>query len=94
MNTDAGATLGWPELVAIVAGVYRDLPPAERHRAVILTKNYGEAGALQQVRSRLALPPVFSGHMGFGEWGPPPDGATPTIAVGLDRRRWTTCSPA
>ena len=28
---------------------------------------------------------MFSGHNGFGEWGPPPDGATPTIAVGLDR---------
>lgn len=85
INSDAGATLGWPELVATVAGVQRDLPLGERDRAVILTDNYGEAGALEQARSRLDLPPVFSGHMGFGEWGPPPDGATPTIAVGLDR---------
>jgi Dolichyl-phosphate-mannose-protein mannosyltransferase len=85
VNTDAGATLGWPELVATVAGVHRDLPPGERDRAVILTSNYGEAGALEQARSRLALPLVFSGHMGFAEWGPPPDGATPTIAVGLVR---------
>lgn len=85
VNTDAGATLGWPELVSTVAAVHRDLPPGERDRAVILTENYGEAGALQQARSRLDLPPVFSGHNGFGEWGPPPDGATPTIAVGLDR---------
>ncbi len=30
-------------------------------------------------------PRCFSGHLGFGEWGPPPDGATPTIAVGLGR---------
>jgi hypothetical protein len=85
VNTDAGATLGWPELVATVAGVHRDLPPGDRDRAVILTENYGEAGALEQARSRLGLPPVFSGHLAFGEWGPPPDGATPTIAVGLDR---------
>ncbi|MGH3754910.1 MAG: glycosyltransferase family 39 protein [Pseudonocardiaceae bacterium] len=73
------------ELVATVAGVHRDLPPGERGQAVILAENHGEAGALQQARSRLGLPPVFSGHNGFGEWGPPPDGATPTIAVGLDR---------
>jgi Dolichyl-phosphate-mannose-protein mannosyltransferase len=85
VNSDAGATLGWPELVATVAGVHRALPPGERHQAIILTENHGEAGALQQARSRLDLPPVFSGHNGFGEWGPPPEGATPTIAVGLDR---------
>lgn len=85
VNTDAGSTLGWPELVTTVAGVHRDLPPGEQDRAVILAGNHGEAGALQQARSRLGLPPVFSGHNGFGEWGPPPDGATPSIAVGLDR---------
>ncbi len=36
VNPDAGATLGWPELVATVAGVHRDLPPGERDRAIIL----------------------------------------------------------
>jgi hypothetical protein len=85
VNTDAGATLGWPELVATVTSVYRSLPPADRDRAVILTANYGEAGALQQARLRLGLPPVFSGHMGFADWGPPPEDATLTIAVGMDR---------
>jgi 4-amino-4-deoxy-L-arabinose transferase-like glycosyltransferase len=85
VNTDAGATLGWPRLVATVTNVYHDLPPAERSTAIILTSNYGEAGALEQARSRLGLPPVFSGHMGFADWGPPPEGAAPTIAVGLDR---------
>lgn len=85
VSSDAGATLGWPELVATVASVHRDLPPGEREGAVILTENHGEAGALQQAQSRLDLPPTFSGHNGFGEWGPPPDGATPTIAVGLGR---------
>ena len=85
VNSDAGATLGWPELVGTVAAVHRDLPPSEQDRAIILTENYGEAGALQQARARLGLPLVFSGHNGFAEWGPPPDGATPTIAVGLDR---------
>lgn len=65
--------------------MHRGLPPDEQHRAVILTDNYGEAGALEQARSRLGLPPVFSGHNGFADWGSPPDGATPTIAVGQDR---------
>ncbi|MGH3814719.1 MAG: hypothetical protein ACRDUV_20120, partial [Pseudonocardiaceae bacterium] len=85
INSDAGATVGWPELVATVERVHHGLPASERDRAIILTEDYGEAGALEQARSRLGLPPVFSGHMGFADWGPPPDGATPTIAVGQDR---------
>ncbi|MDQ6874232.1 MAG: glycosyltransferase family 39 protein [Actinomycetota bacterium] len=87
VNYDAGETVGWPRFVATVAGVYKALPPAERRQAVLLTENYGEAGALDHFGPALGLPPAFSGHNGYGEWGPPRSSGGPVIAVGIDRRR-------
>jgi len=81
LNEDAGETIGWPELARTVAGVARGLPDG----AVILTRNYGEAGALERYGPALGLPPVYSGHNAYGDWGPPPAHAKPVIAVGLHR---------
>jgi hypothetical protein len=79
VNEDVGETIGWPELAETVAGVYRG-----RARAtVILTRNYGEAGAVDRYGPELGLPPAYSGHNAYGDWGPPPDGDAPVIAVGL-----------
>jgi 4-amino-4-deoxy-L-arabinose transferase-like glycosyltransferase len=84
VNEDVGETLGWPELAATVADVYRQLP--DRERAVILTANYGEAGAIDRYGPALGLPRAYSGHNAYGDWGPPPDSSGPVIAVGLDPR--------
>jgi hypothetical protein len=80
VNYDAGETIGWPAFAGDVAEAVAALSPAEQRTAVILTGNYGEAGALQ--RFRRDLPPVFSGHNGYGDWGPPPESARPVILVG------------
>jgi 4-amino-4-deoxy-L-arabinose transferase-like glycosyltransferase len=83
VNYDAGETVGWPELVATVAGVYHALPPAEQATAVVLTSNYGEAGAIDRYGRALGLPAPYSGHLNFWRWGPPPDHLTgPVILVG------------
>jgi 4-amino-4-deoxy-L-arabinose transferase-like glycosyltransferase len=83
MNYDSGETIGWQELTATVAGVYRSLPADERANAVLLTGNYGEAGALDRYGARFGLPKPYSGHLGFWRWGPPPESATgPVILVG------------
>jgi hypothetical protein len=87
VNYDAGETVGWPRFAATVARVYDALPPAERRRAVLLTDNYGEAGALDRFGPALGLPPAYSGHNGYGEWGPPPQTGGPVIAVGISRPR-------
>jgi 4-amino-4-deoxy-L-arabinose transferase-like glycosyltransferase len=84
VNEDVGETIGWPELAATVAGVYRDLP--DREGAVILAGNYGEAGAIDRYGPVLGLPRAYSGHNAYGDWGPPPAGGGPVIAVGLDSR--------
>lgn len=76
---EAGEQIGWPELVANVRAVVDEIPAAERERAVILTANYGEAGAIEILGSD--LPPVFSGHNGYWDWGPPPAGSTVGIVV-------------
>lgn len=31
------------------------------------------------------LPPVYSGHNSYAHWGPPPQGAGPTIVAGYER---------
>jgi 4-amino-4-deoxy-L-arabinose transferase-like glycosyltransferase len=83
VNDDAGETVGWPELAATVAGVHRSLPADERATAVVLTGNYGQAGALDRYGPALGLPRPYSGHLAFWRWGPPPDSATgPVIVVG------------
>ena len=76
-NYDAGETVGWPTYVREIASVYR---PGE----VILTSNYGEAGAVGRFGGALGLPEAFSGQTGYWYWGPPPEGADRVLAVGFD----------
>jgi len=83
VNEDVGETIGWPELVQTVASVKQGLPSAQE--PVILTSNYGEAGAIDRYGPSLGLPHAYSGHNAYGEWGPPPEGSAPVITVGLDR---------
>jgi hypothetical protein len=81
-NADVGETIGWPELVQGVAQVAMRLP--ENGTPVILTSNYGEAGAVDRYGPGLGLPSAYSGHNAYGDWGPPPGRAGPVIAIGLD----------
>ena len=85
INYNLGEEIGWPHMVRQIASVYRSLPPAERATAVILTSNYGEAGAVDRYGPALGLPHAFSGHNSFWWWGPPPEPRGTTIAVGFDR---------
>ena len=89
----AADTIGWPEYIATVVAVYRSVPPPLRDQTIVLTQNYGEAGAVDLFRRRIDLPPAYSGHNAYGDWGPPPESATTVVAVGFDQptlRRWFT----
>jgi hypothetical protein len=77
---DTAEQIGWPQLVETVEGVVAALPAEERTHAVILTNNYGEAGALELLGT--GLPPVYSGHNAFWDWGPPPADDTVVVHVG------------
>ena len=75
INKEQGEQAGWPQLVTDVADAWNRIPAAERSRAVILTSNYGQAGALDRYGPGHGLPAPYSGHMSFADWGPPPDSA-------------------
>ncbi|MEA2219124.1 MAG: hypothetical protein QOJ35_1750 [Solirubrobacteraceae bacterium] len=84
VNGDVGETIGWPRFAQTIADVYRGLPAAKR--AVILTQNYGEAGAIDRYGPALGLPHAYSGHNAYGDWRRPRDGSAPVIIVGLAPR--------
>jgi hypothetical protein len=87
ISYDAGETVGWPRLAAAVEGVRGDLPAGAR--VVVLTRNYGEAGAIDRFAPELG--PAYSGHNSYWTWGPPPEDADTVIGVGLPEEelaRW------
>ena len=72
--------VGWPQFVATVESVVASLPADERDHAVILTNDYTEASPLELLGT--GLPPVYSGHNAFWDWGPPPPDRTVVVHVG------------
>jgi Dolichyl-phosphate-mannose-protein mannosyltransferase len=77
-------TIGWPHLVDEVALAYRTIPPAQRTHAGIYANNYGEAGAVDRFGAARGLPHAWSGHNGYGLWGPPPQDVGPVVVVWED----------
>ncbi|MEK8105268.1 hypothetical protein NKG94_08915 [Micromonospora sp. M12] len=86
VNYDAGETIGWPAFADSIAAVHRGLPPQERSRAVVLTGNYGEAGAVARYGPARGLPRAYSGHNSMVDFGRPPADADVVIAVGWSAR--------
>ncbi len=84
VNADVGETIGWPQLARTVARAARRLPGDGR--LVILTRNYGEAGAIDRYGPALGLPHAYSGHNAYADWGPPPNRPATVIAVGFRPR--------
>src|SRR4051794_5182485 len=82
INEDALETIGWPQFADWVASNWQRIPQGARSRAVIFTRNYGEAGAIDQFGPARGLPRAYSGHNSFASFGRPPDGAAPVLVVG------------
>ncbi|KGN37529.1 glycosyltransferase family 39 protein [Knoellia subterranea] len=85
VNPDTAETVGWPAYVETIREVSRALP--DRDNAIVLTRNYGEAGMISLARresdaDRELLPPAYSVHNGYGEWGPPPADSTTVMLIG------------
>lgn len=74
---------GWREMVAAVDEAYRALTPEEQSKACILTKNYGEAGAMAYYGGDLGLPRAISGHNSYYLWGP--EGCTGEVMISVGR---------
>jgi len=76
--------IGWRELAADVAKVYHALPDNEKRNTVIISTNYGEAGALELYASEFGLPLTYCTHNSFHSWGPPSDTIQTYIGVFID----------
>jgi len=61
---------GWENMAQTVSNVYTSLPKDEQQRCLVLTSNYGEAGAISYYARQYPLPPVISGHNNYWLWGP------------------------
>ena len=85
LTGDLHGMFGWRERVAIIAGVYGSLPPAERKHTVILTGWYGPAGAVDFYGGSYGLPKAASGHMTYWLWGPPEGQIDTVLAVYIPR---------
>jgi 4-amino-4-deoxy-L-arabinose transferase-like glycosyltransferase len=88
VNREQGEQVGWRELVESVAHGWAQADPD----SVIFTRNYGQAGAVARYGPELGLPPPYSGHMSYAEWGPPPDSADGrVVVVGVRHPVFTGC---
>lgn len=74
INDDQAEMIGWPALVDEVGQAV-----ADSGARLVVTANYGEAGALEWYGSDV---PVFSGHNGYAAWGPPTGPVGPVVLVG------------
>jgi hypothetical protein len=83
LNSAQSDTVGWPSFVHTVATAWGRLPASERRHTAIFTGNYGEAGAIDLLGPR-KLPPAYSGHNGFSEWGIPPATDSHALLVGFN----------
>ncbi len=69
LNGDYRDEIGWPEFVQTLAQIRDSLPAAERARTVVLSANYGEAGAVNLLGPQYGLPPAISGGNSFWAHG-------------------------
>jgi hypothetical protein len=76
-------TIGWPQLVSTVRGVWFSLPAQQRSNAVIFTADFGAAGAINELGRGQGLPTAVSGHDTEWWWGPGNPHASTVVAVTL-----------
>ena len=75
--------MGWPQQAEVVAGVFHSLPAEDQTRAAILTRNYGQAGAIDYFGPAYGLPRAISGQNNYYLWGPRQYDGQVVIAVGM-----------
>jgi len=77
VNQLAQDSIGWPTYAHQVGSAYDSLP--DTSHAVVVTSNYGEAGAVARYRPDL---PVYSAHNALFDQARPPDSTTDVVFVG------------
>ncbi len=86
-NGDLKEEIGWPEMTAEVARIWKTIPAEEQKRTAIFCANYGEAGAIDLYGPRFGLPPAISGVNSFWARGPGDPPPETLIVLGVHRDR-------
>jgi hypothetical protein len=75
---------GWEEMADKVAHIYYALPASKQQKVCVLTRNYGEAGAVNYYEEKQHLPlRAVSGHNQYYIWGPGNYDGEIVIAIGF-----------
>jgi 4-amino-4-deoxy-L-arabinose transferase-like glycosyltransferase len=82
VNQVAQDSVGWPTYTRQIASAFAALPAADRADAVIVTSNYGEAGAVARYGPALGLPAGYSGQNQLAVQATPPSSARVVVFVG------------
>jgi hypothetical protein len=77
--------LGWDTFVRTMAQAYDGLTPREQAEATILTRDYGQASAIDFFGPRYRLPPAISGHNNYFLYGTRGASGKVVLAVGIER---------
>ncbi|MCR6486663.1 glycosyltransferase family 39 protein [Amycolatopsis sp. OK19-0408] len=76
----AAEEIGWPDLTADVAALYRTAPAG----TAVITGGYWQAGALDRYGPEHGLPEAYSPSRGFWYFGRPADNVDNVLFVGYD----------
>ncbi len=82
--------LGWNTLVATLARAYDRLPSDQRREAVIFTRDYGQASAVDFFGPRYGLPHAISGHNSYYLYGTRGASGNVVLSVGVARAKLAT----
>ncbi len=82
INQASRDQVGWPAYVGQVAEAYAALPADQRASAIVMTTNYGEAGAVARYGAALGLPTPLSGQNELFVQARPPDSVAVAVVVG------------
>jgi len=82
--------LGWDTLVRTLADAYGRLSPAEQREAVILTRDYGQASAVDFLGPKYHLPHAISGHNNYYLYGTRGASGNVVLAIGLPAEKLRT----
>ena len=82
INQAARDQVGWPTYAGQVAAVYAALPTDQRTDAIVVTTNYGQAGAIARYGPALGLPVPLSGQNELFHQARPPGSRAVAVVVG------------
>ena len=83
-DSDLASTVGWPQITSQLTAIYQALPASERASTVIVSSDYGVAGALQIFGNPKLLPASFSPQLSDWYWLPSNLAATDVLMVGYE----------